>query len=538
MSTGSESDFEGIGFSDCESGATGEDSSNVLVQLPPELHNFSSARSNTSGQSSVASSFVPVQQMSGLAIHSRGNLKSDDSDKDSWSHLGSTTRDADTSSMGHEARSLSSWATGPASVAGSSIVSGFEILSLNGSSHRRCRRCTFLNNEESTFCLACGIALVANPCLDMDQQIAINLQRKEEEAAFETLRCEEKKRKTLYQRTIFGQASILATDVQARVDTAKCRGVATFSIPDLTLHASRFINHWLHQQNEILQQQNAQQRPTVYLTYHFSSIGFNQVRVLGLRNFGFVSENMQAAYSNGLEQVLPSQQQVETAVLPRSPALYTIPEVENAEIVDGTDKLGWIVATIGGGERPRSAKSVRVSSGTAQITAFDFALTCFPLVAFDASLREDDVIRRLRNGLSQVCQYFFDDLLAPDNYNELPYEQSCEPSPSKKPKAPPELLGLCKEEEDGNIEEEEAQEDKESFENLVAEVFDSSETIFDEKVISLGATTLADVVMIGNIESQGDGTASGIAVNNSSVSAGNLSTSTGSQYKDLMEAGK
>ena len=521
--TGSESDFDEISFSDCEwgnaGGATGDDSSTVLVELPPELHDYSSARSNTSDQSSVASSFVPVQQMKGLTLHSKGNLKSDDSaDKDSWSHLGSVTRNTDASLMGHEVRSLSpSWATNTtATVASSSIISGFDVLSLNGSSHRRCRRCTFLNNEESTFCLACDLALVANPCLDMDQQIAINLQRKEEEAAFETLRCEEKKRKTLYQRTIFGQASILATDVQARVDTAKCRGVATFSIPDLTLHASRFINHWLHQQNEILQQQNAQQRPTVYLTYHFSSIGFNQVRVLGLRNFGFVSENMQAAYSNGLEQVLPSQQQVETAVLPRSPALYTIPEVENAEIVDGTDKLGWIVATIGGGERPRSVKSVRVSSGTAQITAFDFALTCFPLVAFDASLREDDVIRRLRNGLSQVCQYFFDDLLAPDNYNELPYEQSCEPSPSKKPKAPPELLGLCKEEEDGNIEEEEAQEDEGSFENLVAEVCDSSETIFGEKVTNLVATILADVV-IGNTKSQSDGTASGRAVDNSSV---------------------
>jgi hypothetical protein len=105
---------------------------------------------------------------------------------------------------------------------------------------------------------------------------------------------------------------------------------------------------------------------------------------------------------------------------------------------------------------------------------------------------------------------------APDNYNELPYAQSCEPSPTKKPKALPEFLGLCKEEEDGNIEEEEAQEDEGSFENLVAEVCDSSETIFGEKVTNLVATILADVV-IGNTKSQSDGTASGRAVDNSSV---------------------
>ena len=563
--TGSESDFDEISFSDCEwgnaGGATGDDSSTVLVELPPELHDsISSARSNTSDQSSVASSFVPVQQMRGLTLHSKGNLKSDDSaDKDSWSHLGSVTRNTDASLMGHEVRSLSpSWATNTtATVASSSIISGFDVLSLNGSSHRQCRRCTFLNNKENTLCFVCDNALVANPCLDVDQQIALNLQRKEEqdvfcwagdvalvekrcleidqqnainrqrkeeegafclpfdvasvanpcldtdqkmalnlqrqeeEDAFETLRCEEKKRKTLHQLSLLEQASVLATDVQTRIDTIKCHGVSTFSILDLTFHASHFIENW-HRQNA-----QARQRPTVHVW---------------------------------------------------SPGLHTIPNHVFA------NKLGWIVATIEEGERAwkqSSLKTIPVSSCTGQITTSDFASTYFPLVSFDTCLRRTDVIRRLENGLTQVCQDFLDQLdgvdWAPDNYNtdsnQSAYAQSCEPSPTKKPRAQFEFQGFCKEEEDDNIKEEESREDDEtifgerledddSCENLAAEVFDSSETIFGENVTSLGGgviTTPASVVISSSSSSNAnDGATAGgtTAVDAFEVSVENLSTTT------------
>jgi hypothetical protein len=52
------------------------------------------------------------------------------------------------------------------SVAASSTISGFDILSLSGAAERQCNRCSFLNGADDGVCGACGVALVANQCMD------------------------------------------------------------------------------------------------------------------------------------------------------------------------------------------------------------------------------------------------------------------------------------------------------------------------------------------------------------------------------------
>jgi hypothetical protein len=51
-------------------------------------------------------------------------------------------------------------------------------------------------------CDACGVALVANPFVDTDDQIAKNLQLEEEAFAFARLHADQKRRKSLTQLPI------------------------------------------------------------------------------------------------------------------------------------------------------------------------------------------------------------------------------------------------------------------------------------------------------------------------------------------------
>lgn len=46
-----------------------------------------------------------------------------------------------------------------------------------------CRRCTLLNEVGTPVCVACDYALDANPSVDLDEQIALQMQRREEEEA-------------------------------------------------------------------------------------------------------------------------------------------------------------------------------------------------------------------------------------------------------------------------------------------------------------------------------------------------------------------
>jgi hypothetical protein len=60
-----------------------------------------------------------------------------------------------------------------------SVISSFDLLSINGSTLRVCKRCSYANPPSTLTCHVCFAALVKNPCLNVDEQIARNLQRKE-----------------------------------------------------------------------------------------------------------------------------------------------------------------------------------------------------------------------------------------------------------------------------------------------------------------------------------------------------------------------
>ncbi|KAL7555161.1 hypothetical protein ACHAWF_018819 [Thalassiosira exigua] len=64
-----------------------------------------------------------------------------------------------------------------------SVLSNFEVLSLSsGDIVLRCKRCTFHNATDARCCAACDLALVANPNVDVDAQIAAHIAQAEENA--------------------------------------------------------------------------------------------------------------------------------------------------------------------------------------------------------------------------------------------------------------------------------------------------------------------------------------------------------------------
>jgi len=402
--------FEDIGFSDCESDETvrGEEEDSktvVLVELPPEMILRAATNStevaNTSEQESVASSFIPIRRMGGIKIESKeGELKKggdDDEDGSSWSHVSkrnTTERDCDASSTGQDVASLSTWATRETTATISSVLTGFDLLSLNGSTHRKCKRCSFLNSETCVICTTCYGALVPNPCLDIDTQIALNLQRKEEEEAFDLLRGQEKKRKQYYQQRLFDEAATLATKITQGVDATRCHGVTVLPKSDLIFHISNFV--------ECFRQRDADRCEFVELAYHLSGMMGSgtllDIQKHGLRDGVCVSPNIEAAYNYTND---PSSV---------SSTLFSISEDQNTD-ADDSKKLCWIVATADVFAEAWSEETVCVLDGTASVKSFRYATHCLPLVCFDASLRCDEHITwRLMNGMSEICFEFFSNL--------------------------------------------------------------------------------------------------------------------------------
>ena len=74
-----------------------------------------------------------------------------------------------------------------------------------------------MNQDGATICKGCGAALVANPCLEVDHQIAINLQQKEERDALEDVQNSERKRKQLPRQSLLDQAQELVSELEKRL---------------------------------------------------------------------------------------------------------------------------------------------------------------------------------------------------------------------------------------------------------------------------------------------------------------------------------
>jgi len=110
----------------------------------------------------------------------------------------------------------------------SSFLSNFEILSLSSGVVRQCNRCKFHNKHDSVVCAACELALVANPNVDIDAQIALNLQQKEEKNARAMLQDDERKRNQLHQHPLYEYSCILTDDLKKA-----CGSLQTLPTEDL-----------------------------------------------------------------------------------------------------------------------------------------------------------------------------------------------------------------------------------------------------------------------------------------------------------------
>jgi len=382
----SDSDFEQLGLSDLES--VDGDQEAVVVEMPKPFHqvNQEQKKANNDESSDISHSSVPVRKLGKL------NLQSSE-DNSSWSHVETSCQDV---------QSLSTWnASADNSVAASSTISGFDYLSLSGDTHRRCKQCTYLSHEDAGICEGCGVALVANPCLDIDLQVAKNLQLKEEKQALKALQLEEKKRKSLGQKPLFIQAQVLASDIIQYVESRKIHCFKTFSITDLVLQASSFI-HSFH--NLV---------GNVSVAYHFSEKDYgimDQIRRLGFGANVQVSKNIDAALSRKGNKTFDVGSRLRSFAEDRDKTfgvgsrLSSIPEDRNGEL---TGCIGWIVAVIETETTCQAEDLLEVGSETAVVTTLKDSTLCLPLVSFDASLIRNDSVSSLAKGLSQICVDFF-----------------------------------------------------------------------------------------------------------------------------------
>jgi len=275
--------------------------------------------------------------------------------------------------------SVYSWnsATTNATISASSVISGFDILSLNGTSKYSCRRCTFFNPEKCTICKGCGAALVANPCFGIDEQIALNLHQHEEHDAFQRL-CElEIKRNNLPIISLLEQSNILVDDIRTCIGTAACTGIETLPAIDLRLHTSSFIEDFKVHHNS-----------NIKIGYYFSSkfnipMGYNSIRLNGFSGFFRIHQDVESAYRQEQED-------------PRFDKLFSINE--NLSFTEEINKLGWIVAMF---EEPNNQgqldNSILMKKSSQRI----------PLVTFDAAMRNDEIIQVISANLRRSIQDFF-----------------------------------------------------------------------------------------------------------------------------------
>jgi hypothetical protein len=285
-----------------------------------------------------------------------------------------------------------------------SMISGFEVLNVDGSSVRRCNHCSYHNDAEEGICQVCGVALVANPNVDVDLQIALHLSQKFENEELSRLRREEKKREDMHEKPLLERAWALTSDVLTFLQSVQeyngsvtlhsksfhpTNGIATIPEVDLLHLTSSFIP-------------TAQgSKDSISFAYVFTlKESFHYVCKNGFNAPVQVSEHVEAAFTEGFTHADISTS--DGSQLGRNP-VYAVSEDIPEDIA--TSRLGWIVAVTN--HSSGSERSAKVSSGTAPVITLTRKSDCLPLVCFDASIRDKDIVRRLLNGCTDVFHDFF-----------------------------------------------------------------------------------------------------------------------------------
>lgn len=251
----SKSDFEKIGYdSDCseEESVRGIYDGDVglakvvMENLPQDLLSHPEQVFSENNTQSSTSSFLAVDKLGKLTIGS-------------GTSAAGRSEDPQPSSTKKEDNSWSYVQTNEAqNIAGSSAISSFDALSLNGGFQMGCKTCTLLDPKGQTICMLCGLALNANPCLEMDAQIATNLQLKEEKCAFQAVQKDERKRKAIVDLPVLDQSQFFVDEITHFVECYEKSGFSSIPNPSLTVLALRFI--------ECARENGTQ----VNLAYHFS----------------------------------------------------------------------------------------------------------------------------------------------------------------------------------------------------------------------------------------------------------------------------
>lgn len=405
-----ESSFEQVELDDLESVAGDEPKlssveygaiqQKIVFELP-EAFLQDTERAQNDGfvhSCSGSSSFLPVKNLGDMKIEaSQINEKSCEGDGskpaakrgEDWSQVGSTRGD-DESSKWTRVPFRDSTTPTEASVAASSTISGFDLISLSGACKRRCKRCSYVNGDEDGLCKGCEMALLANPCLELDAQIAKNMQLTEEELAFESVISDEKKRKSLRQQSLFVQAQALTSDITRFVETCKIvssvddEKMGYCTLPSAVILASRFI--------EFVNNGYHPFHAPVHVCFHFSlkyDWRMTQIRQDGFGPNAIFSSSADAALRAACDQ--PMKQSLKRLSSSAYPLLEAIPENEAASASHEATFLGWIAATV---ERSEEGSDLETP------TTFSNPSQTFPLVCFDASLRDHDIVRRLVHGKS------------------------------------------------------------------------------------------------------------------------------------------
>lgn len=308
------------------------------------------------------------------------------------------------------------------SIAAGSTISGFDMISLGGTTKKQCKRCSFLNKRCDNICKGCDAALVANPMLSADEQLARHLQQQEEQEAFKDIVCEERKRTSLGKQPLLFRAQTLADDIVAvaesyqmphnhkKVEGEKKASMRFQTLPaaSLAILASRFIDYF----DEL----SPPKKIDVCFCYTDDKPGrMTQIRQDGFgpnSKFGSDAEGAFEAFKRKhrtryLATVIESEPD-DQRVNDEGPTIITSPPKAESWVPPNTK--GWIAVVVQQerNEKHNSSFPSKAKSAHSWIYSRTKSLESLPLVLFDAKLIHDGAVAGLVKGLHRALTDFFE----------------------------------------------------------------------------------------------------------------------------------
>ena len=450
-----------------------EDTNNVIVQLPP---NFSAGTINqpttttgnqetekkvkapseapllvpvppfgelqAGGDCALESLDVPVDGEQQIPSSKDSRMPNDSSECESsagagWSLMSSKHDTSGTWQNHDNSGDVDSIAS---SIDNTSTISGFDLISLGGRTQKQCQKCSFLNSVDHNICQGCFVALVANPNMTVDEQLAFYLQQQEEEQAFKDTLAVQNKRKEMHTKEpLLFRAQTLAQDLHTAIKACKKSYDASMyklqAIPEgsLAILASRFIDcieeKYRHPSKASFDPKDGDILP-VKVTYCFS--GDEPWRLTQMRQDGFppntrFGETPEAAtiafrsphngqYLKPASAVAPKEHKQRLDAIREAseePANISSEKDQNNAKAEPPARLCWVVLIVvaHGGSDFGSQQSVPVTglgNPTASVYSRNQSCQSLPLVSFDANMiHDEDFLHYVTKRVKTACDDFF-----------------------------------------------------------------------------------------------------------------------------------